>query len=462
MFNSFFHIAAFLLFTAGSSKSCSDVSDMQHEVVNVTTLNILPNDKINDAVAIENVIKKAAVGTTLFFPAGTYLIDAPIYIERDSLHLQGEANTIFLFTNTNDFYAMHNRRVGMINIVANNISIEHITFDQNFRGTGKKDGDRASIASVLIGWQRNGKTKMVNGINISDNAFNDYYGDAVSASYGGANNVIISKNTFTSAYITGNWSVAGAAGEQAISIASGKNIQITDNKIMGALDDAIAVHRNASDVVISNNDITTTGGRIYIGGVTNCEVKNNSIRYIQDGANAIYLTFEEMGNIMERNINRNVLVENNKVYINKGVKVTAAIRLNGAGFNISIRNNFLQSEETRPIGIQVNEQVYQKNKQVILGDSLFITNNTINNFSTGIRLQTKNKISDAQVARVVSNATSGNVFNDNGFSFENRKIRIEITGNTFEKVQKNYVATYGDVPAVSKRSIKQFDKNDTD
>ncbi len=462
MFHSFIYTAAFLLFTAVSAKACSGDSDMQHEIINVTTLNIFPNDKITDAAAIENAIKKAAVGATLFFPAGTYLIDAPVYIERDSITLQGEEKTIFLFTNVNDFYAMHNRRVGMINIIANNISVEHITFDQNFRGTGKKDGDRASIASLLIGWQRNGKTKMVNGINISQSTFNDYYGDAVSASYGGANNIIVSNNTFTSAYITGNWSVAGVAGEQAISIASGRNIQITNNKILGALDDAIAVHRNASGVVISNNEITTTGGRILIGGVTNCVVKDNTIRYIQDGANAIYLTFEEMGNIMERNINRNVEVINNKVFIEKGVKVTAAIRLNGAGFNISIKDNLLQSADTRPIGIQVNEQVYQKNKKVILGDSLFITNNTIKNFSTGIRLQTKNKINDSQVERVVAKATEGNVFNDNGLSFENRNVRIEISGNNFENVEKNYVATYGDVPAVSKRSIKQFDKNEAD
>lgn len=336
----------------------------------------------DDTEAIQRANDSGA-GAIMFGP-GAYIISGDITLDVDGLEIIGVGNPVIQFDNSTDPYATYGTRVGMFNVRADNIHIHGITLDQNFRNSGRVDGDSARIGGIIIGGQYDGDSSDVNGTNIHDCQIYDYYGDAISAFTISANNTQIKDNLLTSTYIVQSWATAGAGGEQGISLSSGSHQQITGNTILGALDDAIAIHGWSEDVTILDNVITTTGGRILINGGLDVVVSDNNITYIQDGSSAIYISFETAGATLKEN--DNVLVSGNVINIPTGVVCSNAIYAFGAGDNITIRGNLIKTVDAQSNGIWVND------KQWTGGDSNYynvnkclIENNTIIGYTTGIK-----------------------------------------------------------------------------
>jgi len=180
----------------------------------------------------------------------------------------------------------------------------------------------------------------------------------------------------------GKWTYAKDKGEQAINVHSGDSIAILNNVIRGALDDAIAIHNKSKNVIIAKNDITTTAGRILMNGTQNGTITENKITYIEDGGSAIWITFDWTD--FDFNLNENVSVTNNHIFVQKGIKVVSGIRLFGPGNNITIANNTMETEDKQGIGIEIRDRMQEAVKKKFFGDNIIIKNNEIKNFSRGI------------------------------------------------------------------------------
>src|SRR5215471_7797847 len=254
--------------------------------INVVDRGVNATDKEDDADAIQNIINGAKPGSTIFFPAGTYMIDKPVDVMNDHVRLKGEQGTIFSFTGKTDYYATYGTRVGILNICGSDVSVDNLFVDQGFTRLGKRDGDKPMIGGILLGCKYKKMNLKLRNITISNCTINDYYGDGISAFNIYVSNFTVTGNTLVSAYVVGNWKTAGTKGEQAINVQSGDNIRITNNTIKGALDDAIALHLTIKNLTVTGNNITTTGGRILVSGVDSGYVADNHIEYIEDGGTA--------------------------------------------------------------------------------------------------------------------------------------------------------------------------------
>lgn len=358
--------------------------------VNAAKQGILADDKIPDSESIQELFDHSKPGTELFFPKGVYYIDQPVNITISKLIIKGEDGTIFWFTNTTDYYKKYGTRVGIFNVMADNITFDHIYINQNFTGSGRKDGDDALIGGILMGGSYHGKPVNTNNITVKNCTVYDYYGDAVSVFHSSVNNYTVTNNTFISSYIVGNWTYAEDKGEQAVNAASGNNITITNNTIRGALDDAIAVHNFCSNVVIANNDITTTGGRITINGTNKGLVSGNTITYIQDGGTGIWVSFEFEAE--KFTLNNNVTITKNKVFIPHGIKAVSGIWLFGPGDNITVSDNIFETEDKQGTGIIIKDRLNKKVNKKFFGNNIIIKNNKIKNFKVGINKTISKKV----------------------------------------------------------------------
>jgi len=352
--------------------------------VNITGKGVRPNDNNDDSKAIQDVINQAKRGTVLFFPAGVYLIDAPIQIAVNGITLRGEDSTIFRFTNKTDYYAQYGARVGMINVCADNITIDRLYLEENYSASGRVDGQRALIAGIMMGCKYAGKPVHTKNITITNCTVYDYYGDAVSVFNSTVRNFTVTNNTFISSYIVGKWKSAGPEGEQAINVYSGDSITISHNTIKGALDDAIAIHTNSSKVTITDNNITTTGGRILLNGIKDGYVAGNSIDLIETATSGIWITYLWFNNGEKFVPNDNLVVTKNKIFVEKGVKAVSGIRLWGPGVNVTVSDNTIETADKQGTGIEIMDRKLRKEQVSYFGDNITISNNTINNFKTGI------------------------------------------------------------------------------
>ncbi|MEP7320225.1 MAG: right-handed parallel beta-helix repeat-containing protein, partial [Panacibacter sp.] len=189
-----------------------------------------------------------------------------------------------------------------------------------------------------------------------------------------------------------NWDACEHKGEQGISVISGSGITITNNKIEGAIDDAIATHGNCSDVTITGNTITTIRGRLLLNGITNGVVKNNTIEYLRNGWTAILITMSP--DLPTVSTNNNLLVEGNTIHVVKGVSILAPIMLYAPGSNVTITNNTINSEDVQSNpAIQLAERRINKvTKTYYFGDNIHIYKNNINNFSSGVKVNITSKV----------------------------------------------------------------------
>ena len=354
----------------------------QTKIINVVDYGANGADELDDSDAFELALSQTKPGQQLFVPAGKYCISRPLLVNVNEVHLKGEgAGSILKFDNSADYYAQYKSRVGLINVVADRVTISELQFDQNFRESGKSDGDAASIGCIIMGGKYLGKPQRTEGITVDNCIFYDYYGDAVSAFNAYTADLTVTNNRFVSSYIVGSWSDSGVKGEQAVSVSSASGVLIQNNIIEGALDDAIAIHNRSENIQILDNNITTTGGRVLLNGTTNGRVAGNEIVYIQDGGCAIYLSYSV--NSKNATINEQVIVEDNIIQVNQGVEVQAGIKMFGGGNGVIVRKNKVVGNGGGT-GILIQDRKSKADQMSYFAKNVEIIDNQIENCEYGI------------------------------------------------------------------------------
>lgn len=346
-------ITLFILFISMNAFSQSKLD--------VTNYNATANDGTSDHYAIQNLINNTAQpGDTIYFPVGVYIIDTPLICTKKRLVFYGDGNATSdttLATNTastttakailrasnniKDWYGYTVKRIGILNLGTDSLTVNNICIDQNFRNSGKVDGNSASIAGIIIGIQsiQPGTLRVnTNQITIRSSMVYDYYGDAIDAHAVTCDNFNAIKNTCISAFIAGRWCNAGTVGEQGISINSGTNILIDSNSIYGGLDATIATHAVCNNVKITNNYITITGGALQVQGTHNGLIKNNTIVYITKGQFGMQLGITDNDNSQSYQMNNHDTITENTFDLGSW-NVVYFIRLAGPGKNLIISNN---------------------------------------------------------------------------------------------------------------------------
>ena len=374
--------------------------------IDVTRQGVQPNDNKDDSPVLQNIINNAKPNSVIFLPAGHYILSEPLYVKVKGITMQGEDSTVLQFDNSVDYYKKYGQRVGMLNIGADNITVDHLFFDQNFRNSGRKCEELPLIGGILLGCSYLGKAITTNNIIIKNCTIYDYYGDAISVFASRINNYSVNKNHLISAYIVGKWQTCAHKGEQGINVASGSNVTIADNKIEGSIDNAIATHANCQNITISNNTVTIMRGGLLISGITNGLVSNNSVELIKDAWTTISLAVA--ADLKKINNNSHVTVENNKIQIDKGVTVLAGIMLFGPGNDIIIKGNTIRSEDiqTAGAGIQLADRVNRPTKTNYFGDSIHIIDNEITNFKNAVKFNISDKVKQPEV-ELANNKISG-------------------------------------------------------
>ncbi len=411
-----------------SSDLRRDVHTKASHVINVLNRGVKGDGITDDTDSLEQILFLVKPGQVVYFPEGTYRISRPLLLQTDRVRISGESveKTTLLFDNSDDFHRKYGKRVGMLNLYANDLKVSGLTFDQNFRNSQRSRQDKALISCIQGGGAYLGKTKKLERIEISHCRFYDFFGDALGFFNAGASEIHIHHNLFISSFIVQEWPEYYLGGEQSISIGWAINCTIEDNVIEGALDDAIAIHNKSKNVLVRRNRITTAAGRILICGTSGGIVEDNTIEVIEDADCAIFVSFAASG----RNITFNHCIEvrDNTIKVKPGVKCNFGIRLFGAGDNIEVVDNKIDFTTEAGIGIAISDRKHKVEQQFYAGSNIWITSNEIQNARIGIQETTiralynniyisKNKIINSEIG---INARPGNIQNDNVFKMVKR------------------------------------------
>lgn len=374
--------------------SCNELTAVDDSCPNVREYGAIPDDGVDDTSALQNALVNDR--GCAFVPRGVFIIATPLYIHTDGFVLRGQGPaSILRFANTTDVRAEYPSRTGMVNVLASNVTVTELTFDQNFRSSGRVDGDTPVTASLSIGTGDGGTYE---NISVRACVFEDYYGDAIQGRDGFVRNIRVVDNLFRSAYLWGSWTESGDGGEQAVSFDLGENIIVAGNQIEAALDDAIAFHLDVRNVTVINNTITTTGGRILLNGTSNAVVTSNTITYIEDGATAIFVSREPV-NVSPRDelatISTNVLISNNSVFVEAGVTVSGGLIYIYGGDAIRVEGNALWRDELGGYGVRIADR---EHKDAVYGSRrVVVARNIITNSLTGIAIHIDTKESSGEI-----------------------------------------------------------------
>ncbi|MGH2612445.1 MAG: hypothetical protein ACRDFB_05285, partial [Rhabdochlamydiaceae bacterium] len=175
------------------------------------TLNVVdqfgadPTGQKPASTQILKAFNAAHSGDEVLFPPGLYRIDAPIALTHDGVSIVGSVGSILKFDNSEDYLKHYNRRVGILDICANDVKVSGLFIDENFRASGRQFGTPNGIpliGDINIGCNYStGKVYHLSNITISNNTIWDYYGDAVNAPHPVlVRNFIVSDNQIYSHY----------------------------------------------------------------------------------------------------------------------------------------------------------------------------------------------------------------------------------------------------------------------
>jgi len=365
-------------------------------IANVKQFGAKGDGTTDDSTAIQAAADSLTDGGRLYFPpsADPYSVSTYIEITNDNVEICGHGwASCVQFDNSSDPYDDLSSRVGIFNLRANGITMHHLKVDQNFRGSGRTDagGLGALIACIILGGQYDSDATVYENINIHDCIIYDYYGDGISSFVVETDKVQVTNCFCISTYIVQSWTTAGDTGEQAISLSGGDYQIVTDNIVLGSLDDGIAVHGAgvSSNIIVSNNVMTTTGGRILVVGLQSGSIVGNSVSYIDgstdEGASAWWISFDASAATLRQN--NTVIIANNSTYLPTGVVLTnSAMRLYSPGKNLMVTGNVFFSEDAQTIaGIEIRDRQWTGgDSNWYGGENISITNNQIRNFGFGI------------------------------------------------------------------------------
>lgn len=342
MFNSYFYILCIVFFiSCFSTLNASINTDASNNQKNNYEVNVLDYGAIgdgvtDDTVAIQRAFKKCSnFGLTCKIPKNkTFLVTDSLFLwGKSSLVGEGESGVI-------DFRVSHHFYLLNIGIKAKNKIAQPfsgIISGVKFKVSSGKKG------RIIFFW----RTK---GASILDNIFEvgNYRYSATSSG-----NVVSWLNDVR-LYIRKNITIkrnkiiatADYLGNEGFGLGSFDGVVISNNTILGVGDDPIGVHYSRN-IVISNNNMTSVDGRLYVSNSVNVEVVNNNIKRIQSlhdnkyyrGIALIYIGFELYNRKNSYSAPTNINVFDNNLYYSKDtIDMGAGIYVYGPR-NVNIARN---------------------------------------------------------------------------------------------------------------------------
>ncbi len=85
-----FLVCVFVTASATFAQRCPIGCSCADNTISVACYGAVPDDQAGDSAAIQNGINSLPSSWTLFFPAGVYLVDVPLYINRSNINLTGQ------------------------------------------------------------------------------------------------------------------------------------------------------------------------------------------------------------------------------------------------------------------------------------------------------------------------------------------------------------------------------------
>jgi hypothetical protein len=321
-----------------------------------------------------------AGGGVVELTAGLFSTSDRVRILTDNVALRGQgASTIIRFDNTTDPSDTEGRRVGCVEMIADDVIVRDLMVDQNSRNSGRVNSGNARIHGIIIGDAEATLSSIANP-KVIDCVVYDWYGDAISAWNQTTVGAEIRGNRCPSTYEVQGINRDGIFGGQGINFDDGRQFRVIGNEVLQSPDDAISCH-NSEHGVILGNFITTQGGRILLNKCQNVVVAENVFRLLANTAQQATVINVSTSNANDEN--EHILIAKNLIYI-EGDKVLngSAIRIAGPGIDISVIDNLLRTVDQQADGIEIATLTFDVTTYGI--DGLVVRGNTIVGFTRGI------------------------------------------------------------------------------
>lgn len=168
-----------IIASATFAQRCPIGCSCANNTVSVTCYGATPNDERGDSAAIQAGINSLPSFWTLFFPAGVYLVDLPLYINRSNINLMGEGvqselktprglHTELSLLNLPEVNYQVGCPGGTYHHTPTNIAIEKLSFNGDFnlgRPGCNPSGDCGDLNGILI---RQGENIMIRDVLIKN------------------------------------------------------------------------------------------------------------------------------------------------------------------------------------------------------------------------------------------------------------------------------------------------------
>jgi len=281
-------------------------------VIDVTTYGAIPNDSVDDSLAIQNAIDAAPANSTIYFPKGTYLLADIKINNRSGLTLAGDGSTLTILKRSGDYP----------NIVELNNStdtlITQFSFDTNglvvYGGFALADIKRITITKNRFfdsnkqpvgGYDRFAWVFRRGGFPSEDILISDNLIEDLQLSVGFGLRVRIERNTVVRPVATAGIGVFSDNDNTPALDYTIQNNLIVDPVVSGG---GIAIHLDPTN----NNNITMKGFRILDNIIVYTKNLNGS------PASAIRLGTGNNNQATTGNVFDDIVIQNNVIYKDPG------------------------------------------------------------------------------------------------------------------------------------------------
>jgi parallel beta-helix repeat protein len=386
---------------AGSGASQRTVLDKLRDVVSVKDFGAVGDGVADDTAEIQAALDAVpTIGGCIYFPAGTYVVSAPIVVDSNTV-LIGDGMYVSKLSATTAFTS------SQAIIYANsesNITIQQIGLLGNTNGTvgagtgiHLKNGTRNNVRDCYV------ENTTQAGIRYEEQ-----------------NNGIIDGCSLVSCGRTGYTDNHGIM----LYSASGSSIQtysckVTSNTVINSFRKGITTFSDLLlyDLLISGNTVTGSGlGNIYVGGVAPAST-HDKIRVVENYVEGGPINIQ-IGSTSNSVIDGNTCGANTTASANIGFVDSTDLVIS----NNVVQNSNLHAIATITSGATRNEQI------AIVGNIVRNSNRSNDPTGYGIRL------ADTDVATV-----SSNIVIDDTATTRQRYGIVDLTGNTNVSIQDNVV-----------------------
>ncbi|HEC03672.1 MAG TPA: hypothetical protein ENI81_09070, partial [Phycisphaerales bacterium] len=265
-----------------------DVLRLSEPYYDVKAYGAVGDGVTDDATAIQAAIDavEAAGGGIVYFPQGTYIIDAVLTIDSDNVTLRGVGNTAIL-------KCKDSTSINLILINASNITVEKLAFDGNQSGNVYQ-GSSAIQNGIYVK-----HTEALSDLRFRDLEIHDTLFDGLRCS--GETNV--NRIWVENCYIHD-------ISRQGMSLISGSNAKITNCVIDDTGRNGISIATTGGDLLVSGctiNDVDNGQVGIYVIGdpaddVHDIRIVNNTLTDDGDGNHGINVSAYAQHIVVSSNI----------------------------------------------------------------------------------------------------------------------------------------------------------------